>query len=50
MNRMQRYENALQVAKRTGNWFFEQAIKREIDLMKDKPELSAEEATLNDES
>ena len=50
MNRMQRYEKALQVAKKSGNLFFEQAIKREIDLMKDRPELSAEEATPNDES
>ena len=50
MNRMQRYEKALQVAQATGNVFFEMSIKREIELMQNKPELAAEEATPNDES
>ena len=50
MNRMQRYQNALKVAQAAGNVFFEMSIKQEIKLMKDKPELAAEEATPNDKS
>lgn len=45
MNRKQRYENALKIAKEKGNTMFQQAIERELKHMEGLSELAAEEAT-----
>jgi len=50
MNRKERYENALKIAKEHGNVMFQYSIEAELKRMETDSELASEEATPNNDS